>query len=149
MIPCPTCGNKVDAGLSRCVFCDTALKDSTDTIVKPGIMHRIVNLEYGRPVVESALKRMHNELEQAKIDGVRVVTLIHGYGSSGRGGVIRVECRKILDYLVQQRKLNTVINGEDFYRRSGAGKDLLRRFPELEQACASDFNNPGVSIVVL
>ena len=148
MIPCPTCGNKVDAGLSRCVFCDTALKDSTDTIVKPGIMHRIVNLEYGRPVVASALKRMHNELEQAKIDGVRVVTLIHGYGSSGKGGRIRVECRKSLDYLRQKNILKDVVHGEVFYRRSGFGKSLVRQYPQLEQLCKSDFNNPGITVVV-
>jgi len=148
MIPCPTCGNKVEAGLSRCVFCDTALQNSPDTIVKSGILHRIVNLEYGRPVVESALKRMHNELEQAKIDGVRVVTLIHGYGSSGKGGRIRVECRKSLDYLRQKDCLKDVVHGEVFHRRSGLGKSLVRQYPELKQLCKSDFNNPGITVVV-
>lgn len=148
MIPCPTCGNKVEAGLSRCVFCDTPLQNSPDMIVKPVILHRIVNLEYGRPVVESALKRMHNELEQAKIDGVRVVTLIHGYGSSGKGGRIRIECRKSLDYLRQKDILKDVVHGEVFHRRSGFGKSLVRQYPELEQLCKSDFNNPGITVVV-
>ena len=148
MILCPTCGNKVDTGLSQCVFCDTALTSSTDTIEKPGILHRIVNLEYGRPVVESALKRMHNELEQAKVDGVRVVTLIHGYGSSGKGGRIRIECRKSLDYLRQKNILKEVVHGEIFHRRSGFGKSLVRQYPHLEQLCKSDFSNPGITVVV-
>ncbi len=148
MILCPTCGNKVDPGLSQCAFCDTALKSSTNTIVKPGILHRIVNLEYGRPVVESALKRMHNELEQAKLDGVKVVTLIHGYGSSGKGGRIRVECRKSLHYLRQKNILKEVVHGEIFHRRSGFGKALVRQYPHLEQLCKSDFSNPGITVVV-
>lgn len=148
MIFCPTCGNKVDSGLSKCMFCDTDLGSGADTIVKTKILHKSVNLEYGRPVVETALKRMHNELDQAKADGVSVVTLIHGYGSSGKGGKIRIECRKSLDYLCQKGIFKNIVYGEVFHRRSGFGKSLVRQYPNLEQLCKSDFNNPGITVVV-
>ncbi len=113
------------------------------------VLHRKINLERGRPTVETALKRLDLEIGRARNEKVRVLSLIHGYGSSGKGGRIRLECRKILAYMVQQKKLNGFINGEDFNKRSGVGKALLRRFPELEQICGSEFNNPGVTIALL
>lgn len=148
MMLCPTCGNKVDSDLSKCMFCDSDLGSSATTIEKTKILYKSVNLEYGRPVVEAALKRMHNELDQAKADGVIIVTLIHGYGSSGKGGKIRIECRKSLDYLRQKGDFKNIVYGEIFHRRSGVGKSLVRQYPNLEQLCKSDFNNPGITVVV-
>ncbi len=147
-IVCPTCGNAVEPHLARCVFCDTALESSTDSVPQPIALHKRVNLEYGRPVVDSALKRMQSELASAQLTGVRVVTLIHGYGSSGKGGKIRIECRKLLDFLQQSGMIKTVIYGEAFNRRSGLGKSLVRQYPDLSLLCRSDFNNPGITVVV-
>ncbi len=149
MVLCPICGNEEEQGHLTCRFCGTGLTGETVLERKAAVLHRTVNLERGRPTVEMALRRLDLEMNQAQTGKVRVLTLIHGYGSSGKGGSIRVECRKILDYMVQQKKLNYSIHGEDFNRRSGAGKALLRRFPELEQTCGSDFTNPGVTIAVL
>ena len=146
---CTVCGNEQETRSRVCRFCGAERNTAKPTEAKPLALHRSVNLERGRPTVEMALKRLDVEMIQARAAAIRVLTLIHGYGSSGKGGSIRVECRKVLDYLVQQKRVNSVINGEDFNRRSGAGKDVLRRFPELEQACGSDFNNPGVTIVLM
>ena len=95
------------------------------------------------------MKMMENELARARADKVRVLTLIHGYGSSGKGGKIRTECRKVLDHLAKKNSINQIIAGETFRKRTGPGKALLQRFPQLERDCASDFSNPGVTIVVL
>ena len=100
-------------------------------------------------MVETALKKMKNELARARADRVRVVTLIHGYGSSGKGGKIRTECRDLLDHMSSEKKINQLIFGEEFRKRTGPGKALLKRFPQLERDCSSDFSNPGVTIVVL
>jgi len=145
---CSVCGNDGETGGLTCRFCGTDLKKETRLETDVSLLHKIVNLEQGRPTVEMALKRLSFELVQAKAGNIRILTLIHGYGSSGKGGIIRVECRKMLDHLLLQKKLNSSIPGEDFNKRSGAGKALLRRFPQLEQSCGSDFNNPGVTIVI-
>lgn len=92
---------------------------------------------------------MQNELRRAASDRIKVVTLIHGYGSSGKGGRIRTESRKLLDHLHQKKEINQLIAGEDFRKRSGAGKALLQRFPSLVNECSSDFSNPGITIVVI
>ena len=148
MILCPVCGNEADSSNATCRFCGAEIEPA-EPERQPATIHRIVNIERGRPLVETALRQMENELRRAKSARVRVVTLIHGYGSSGKGGRIRTECRKVLDHLLQQNQVNQVIAGEDFRKRTGPGKALLKRYPELLGTCASDFSNRGVTIVVL
>ena len=145
---CPVCGNEVVSGNGGCRFCGVSF-DQTPARQSPPELHRIVNLEQGRPLVETALRKMDNELRRAQAENLRVLTLIHGYGSSGRGGRIRRECRKVLDHLVEQKQINSFIAGESFKKRTGAGKALLKRYGQLEQSCRSDFGNPGVTIVLL
>jgi len=87
--------------------------------------------------------------QRARIERVRVLTVIHGYGSSGKGGVIRSECRKNLDYLCSTGGIKEYIPGEDFSARSGPVKTLLRRFPELANNKNLDRHNPGVTLVII
>ncbi|RZW26460.1 MAG: hypothetical protein EX260_01215 [Desulfobulbaceae bacterium] len=145
---CIVCGNEIPVDDVVCPFCGAAQQSAADNFDET-VTHRIVNIERGRPVVETALKKMENELLRARTDRVMVVTLIHGYGSSGKGGRIRTECRKLLDQMNSEKKINQLIVGEQFRKRTGPGKALLKRFPQLEDDCASDFSNPGVTIVVL
>jgi hypothetical protein len=149
MTICSVCGNKADSNRAECPFCGTEIEPAPSAAKPADVSHRIVNIEHGRPLVETALKRMDQELARARAESVRVVTLIHGYGSSGKGGKIRTECRKVLDHLVQRNSINMMIPGESFRKRSGPGKALLKRYPELERSCALDFSNPGITIVVI
>ena len=45
-----------------------------------------LNLEDGMPTVEEAVSRMNLGFQEMRVSGVRLVRLIHGYGSTGRGG---------------------------------------------------------------
>ena len=49
---------------------------------------REVNLELGRPTADEALRRLEAELEAARHMNTPLLKLIHGYGSSGKGGRI-------------------------------------------------------------
>ena len=42
------------------------------------------------------------------------VYIIHGYGSSGKGGIIRQKVRSYLNAQLKNGKIKTVVNGEDF-----------------------------------
>ncbi|KAF0187933.1 MAG: Smr domain-containing [Desulfobulbaceae bacterium] len=114
-----------------------------------GILHKVVNLETGRPFVEAALRKLTLELANGRRQNLRVLTIIHGYGSSGKGGAIKVECRKVLEYLKGKGEINTFIAGEDFRQRSGPTRDLLRRFPLLADNVHLNKGNPGITLVVL
>ena len=57
---------------------------------------REINLEEGKPFVDQAIRRLTFELQQSRRSGYTVLKIIHGYGSSGRGGRIRTEARTYL-----------------------------------------------------
>lgn len=144
---CAVCGNEGEAGTLVCKFCGA--RQEPDCQEKGGFLHKTVNLEHGRPFAETAIRKLLSEIQAAKFERVRVLTLIHGYGASGKGGVIRSECRKNLDYLCSIGEVKEYIPGEEFSSRSGAVKTLLRRFPELANNKNLDRHNPGVTLVIL
>jgi hypothetical protein len=51
---------------------------------------RTVNLEEGLPSVEQARTRLVSEITSARSAGTRLLKVIHGYGSSGVGGDLRI-----------------------------------------------------------
>ena len=99
--------------------------------------------------MEQALHRLQQEITTARLEQVCVLTFIHGYGSSGKGGAIRRECRKTLEYLLSKGEIRTVIPGEDFSRRHGSVKQLLLRFPVLLRHPHLNSHNKGITLVVL
>lgn len=130
---CPFCGSK--AGVVE-------LKKNI------GYVHKTVNLEAGRPVVDVALQRLHEIIEDSARNNINVLTLIHGYGSSGKGGVIRTECRKTLDFFKAKGLISNFIAGEDFNKRSGVVKSLLRRYPQLGTDKHLNRGNRGITLVI-
>lgn len=145
-ICCGVCGNEVEPGLRRCPFCESELE-----LVLPGQLdlHKIVNIKQGMPTVEQALLRLDRALAQARLEHRRVLTLIHGYGSSGAGGLIRQEVRARLLYLQHRGGISEIISGEDFSTRSGPSRNLLHRFPLLRQHHDLNRGNPGITLAVL
>jgi hypothetical protein len=101
------------------------------------------------PSVEEALARLDGELLRARQSGVRVVRLIHGYGSTGTGGKLRDACRTLLSRQLGKRQIKQFIPGEDYSKAISAGRDLLGRFPELRNSEISDRQNPGITFVEL
>jgi Smr domain len=147
---CHICGNEISPALLRCPYCESA-QDSKEGDVSTTTMfiRKTVNLEQGFPTVEQALQRLEGEISAARLERVRLVTLIHGYGSSGKGGAIRQECRKKLDYLCRRGEIKGFIPGEEFSRRQGTTKQLLSRFPQLSDHPHLNRHNKGITIVVL
>ena len=150
---CEVCGNEYDARFATamcCPHCGAGQSGQGAAVPPdPGRLHRLVNLERGRPPVERALSRLEQELASGRLQGVRVLTLIHGYGSSGRGGAIREAVRARLSFLRQTGRIEAVIFGEDFESRTGRGRQLLRRCPFLAAHADLNRKNPGITVVLL
>lgn len=108
-----------------------------------------MDLEEGMPTVEQARLRMQYELESARKAGLAVVKLIHGYGSSGRGGVLRVELQHELPKAAQEGSIRALIAGEDWRISDANTWELLKRFPELKKDPDLGRRNQGISIIVL
>ena len=73
------------------------------------------------------------------------IYIIHGYGSSGKGGVIRQKVRSFLNAQFKNGKIKGVVNGEDFNVFNLKALELKNKHKELEQlfrVC-----NHGVTVV--
>ena len=148
MAVCEMCGNDMVVGSRVCRYCGYA-SNHGDTSRKTGPKHRVVNLEQGKPTVAQALLRLDLELQRARAEKTPVLIVIHGYGSSGKGGAIRKECRKTLDFLKGSGKIYGYITGERFAKKHGATRELLRRFPELCHDHNLNRGNQGVTLIVV
>ena len=110
---------------------------------------REVNITYDMPAAGQAVKRTTFEIENARRLGLKCVKIIHGYGSHGAGGKIRVEVRAYLERMKRQGRIKDYIPGEHFSifdeatRAAFAKCDELRRDSDLERA------NNGVTIIVI
>ena len=107
------------------------------------------NLEAGMPGVRDALTHLESELAAARRRGVRLLRLIHGYGSRGVGGRIRTRCRARLAQLLEERSIRGIVYGEDLSEFSVAGQEFLTRHPAVRPTLRTDRLNPGITYVEL
>ena len=110
---------------------------------------RILNLEQGRPDRLTARRLLLSGLENARASGHREVKLIHGYGSSGTGGRIRVEVRKYLGRLAARGEVKGFIPGEEFSIFQEETRRALLLCGELRRDRDLDRHNNGVTFVIL
>ena len=60
--------------------------------------YRTVDLEDGRPSLAEALVRLEHEIKYSRSLNIGILKLIHGYGSSGKGGRLKNGVRaRLLD----------------------------------------------------
>ena len=108
-----------------------------------------LNLEDGMPLVEDAVSRMNMGIQEMRVSRAKAVKLIHGYGSSGRGGKIRIGVRDKLAAMKRKRLIKDYIPGEDF----GPTDAASRRLAEQDKTVTRDPDygrmNHGITIVVL
>ena len=142
---CEVCGNPIPAQAFTCRFCDAS--QSVENF--PKTRERVIrsNLEAGLPTVAQALERLERDLREARACEAKVVRVIHGYGSSGRGGKIRDAVRRELGRKLARGEVRAVVPGENYSSTTNAGRDLLSRFKELKTTERSDTHNPGLTIV--
>lgn len=106
---------------------------------------KIVNLELGRPTVEFALNKFANELKNAKNIGMGCLLVIHGYGSHGKGGLIRTALREELIDMKEKKQIKTIVYGEDFKILNNDANRLRHKYDGLEYLF--HMTNKGVTVV--
>lgn len=110
---------------------------------------KTINLEDGMPTVEQARLRMNHELHMARRERVAAVKLIHGYGSSGAGGALRVELQKELRAALRNGEIKAFVAGEDWRISDETTWALLKKFPEWKGDGDLGRGNQGISVVLL
>ncbi len=109
----------------------------------------VVNLEEGYPTANQALLRLEFELRQAREHGARAVKVIHGYGSSGVGGVLRDAVQRQLRKLQDEGLIRSFVAGENWRVSNEIAWGISRQLPELKLDRDLNRGNRGISIVLL
>src|SRR6476660_4168253 len=97
---------------------------------KPAI--RTVDLKSDMPVVSEALQRLEREIALARREKSSLLKVIHGYGSSGVVGDMRVAVQRRLQELVEAGKIRGCIFGEDWSKSNEGTWRLLQVQPALK-----------------
>lgn len=108
-----------------------------------------VNIKYDMPTADQAVKRCTFAIENARRLGGGAVKIIHGYGSTGKGGKIRVEVRQYLERLKTRGQIRDYIPGENFSLFDESTRAAFMRCDELRRDHDLDAANNGVTIVVI
>ncbi|WP_087064956.1 Smr/MutS family protein [Intestinibacillus massiliensis] len=111
--------------------------------------YRIINLEDDLPTVEQAMRRLVWEVRTARKQGIRLLKVIHGFGSSGRGGKIRPAARRELETLQKSGHVRFYIPGERLSIFDADTRRALDLVPALRGDSDLDRHNNGVTLVVL
>lgn len=110
---------------------------------------REVSLELGMPYAADAVKRLTFEVHHSKSMGCTVLKIIHGYGSSGKGGKIRIAARERLDFLQKKKEIQGYIIGEKFSIFDSKTLKAFQICPELRKDKDLERSNNGVTFILL
>lgn len=107
------------------------------------------NVEADFPSLDEARKLVIEEIRRAKREGVRVLKIIHGYGSSGKGGKLQFGLRKSFALRRKEQVIRDFIAGEDFSIFHPTVLNLLEAVPELRGDPDLNATNEGVTLLWL
>jgi len=99
--------------------------------------------------VHDALQRLNRELALARQEGILLMKIIHGYGSTGAGGDIRIAVQKHLRELADSGQIRGCIFGESWSKSDETTWRLLQTNPELKSDPDLGRRNQGITIVLL
>lgn len=110
---------------------------------------KTINLEAGMPTVTSAMSRLNGELRRYKASGEVCVKIIHGYGSSGKGGAIKTQLQRELALKKRMGVIAEYVAGEEFTPFSQAARKICDSY--LDAAKDKDYcrGNEGITLVLL
>lgn len=110
---------------------------------------RTINLERNLPTASEAMLLLSQELRLARCARAPVLKVIHGYGSSGKGGAIKAASLKLLEERRRAGQLRHYVRGEDFTPFTDAGRRAVELCPELRRDLDYGRQNDGITIVIL
>ena len=140
---CPQCGGERQV-MGVCRLCGS--KEVPEAITET----LIFDLELGAPLVEEAIAKFEQYLAVASNAGFKTMLVIHGYGSSGKGGEIRKTLRDNLENNFYSDRVIDYYLGEDLKEGNESYTQLLKRRPSLQKQKTQFKNsNAGVTLLLL
>ena len=107
------------------------------------------NVEAGMPSLDEARRQVLEEIRRAKKQGIRVLKIIHGWGSSGKGGKLCHGLRKSFALRKKEGIIKDFVPGEDFSIFNKTVLAMLDAVPGLRGDPDLDVTNEGVTVLWL
>jgi hypothetical protein len=101
------------------------------------------------PAVHEALQRLEREIALAGQRKHSLLKIIHGYGSTGVGGDIRIAVQKRLQEMAEAGQIRGCIFGEDWAKSDDATWRMLQANAELKSDSDLGRRNRGITVVLL
>lgn len=144
---CGICGNPVESQTTICPFCEQPTGITSGSRQRSDMV-RVLNLKQGQPSTDEAERLLRNKLVSYRQESVRVVKVIHGWGSNGVGGAIRDRVHDVCQVLQTQRSIRLFVPGEAFSAYTQEGRTLVAQYPKLKEDSDFDAGNKGISLIV-
>jgi len=107
------------------------------------------NVKADMPSLEEARRSVIAEIRLAKRKKARVLKVIHGWGSTGKGGTLCVGLRRSFKLRKKEGVIRDFIPGEDFSIFNKTVLDLLEAVPDLRGDPDLNATNEGVTLLWL
>lgn len=101
------------------------------------------------PTVAAARIKLDQALRTAKARRAPALKIIHGYGSTGKGGAIGRDVRQYLGTKVRSGQLQGFVGGEDFSPFDSTARKLVEACPTLTKDRDYTRGNHGITMVLL
>ncbi len=108
-----------------------------------------VDLKSDMPPVHEALQRLDRELAVARQQKLKLLKIVHGYGSKGVGGEIKLAVQARLQKLMHDGQILECIYGENWSKSDDRTWKLLGSNPALKDDEHLGRRNPGITIILL
>lgn len=108
-----------------------------------------VNIKYDMPTADDAIRRITYNIRNGKTLGAAAIKIIHGYGSTGKGGKIRAETHKYLERQKRNGLIRDYIPGDRFSIFDASTMKAFNYCPQLRKDPDLEKHNNGITIVVL
>jgi len=95
------------------------------------------------------LRRLDRELAIARQERCPLLKVIHGYGSTGAGGDIRIAVQKRLQELCEAGEIRGCIFGENWSKADESTWTLVKAQPEVKSDPHLGRGNRGITVVLL
>lgn len=112
-------------------------------------MLRVVNIKEDNPNTDYALFLIDEEIKYSRAIGNRVIVIIHGYGSHGRGGAIKDEVKRYLPELKKKGIIENYVFGEQWGDLNESKIKICSICPEIILHENLHNLNSGVSVVMI
>jgi len=112
-------------------------------------MIRVVNIKKDNPNSDYALFLLDEEIKYSRAVGNRIIIVIHGYGSHGKGGVIKEAVKNYLPLLKKKHVITDYVFGENWGNINESTVRMTLICPQLMVDENLHGNNSGVSVILV